>query len=575
MSEPNGLTSADRVAVVALIVSLVALVATTGQLLQQYFATADGYRRCQESVMGDWGKKTRLRWRWRQFRFETLYSTPVISMADISIFFVEPPRQLVILGMEDTNGKENDNGVPIFKPSNMSSNRQLSDELVSWLSLLEQMNETTRLSMEPLKTQTDSFPGVAPQAIEFDLRRFPVLKMAERSWDFQPPDVLRPLAKTTLSTIAVMARRMGMRWKVFRPEEGIMYAEGNGHLLTSTLVRTLGLVMQYSHQGMTGSYYLNTALGFAGHRGEEVYIPTPASDSLGSGVVRGDETLSVPDFTLNTQEEIGDALNMLDTRGECRVALKDLLRENPTFKFPVGDLVALTMSPMCHVNRALSESLIQIPAPSDNVGGLTTNPLGRQAFKEGLRGYLQNSSFDRSRETESFTALWVLAQLERLCTEANEASDFVFFQPEEQWLVRRPTSLIAFALGLVSQCTAHFSALEREMPNFRYTELVAMHLKYCIFGLGSIKTTSKVKHFRSSDETQVQVQVQEYFDRLSILRNSFDVTLWQGWSDEKQAEEAWMVMMLKAFAWGVCHFMVPGERVPVSYYGSALPVWLS
>lgn len=62
MSQLDASSNSERIAVVALVVSLVALVATTGQLLQQYFSTADGYRRCQESVMEDWGKKTMLRW---------------------------------------------------------------------------------------------------------------------------------------------------------------------------------------------------------------------------------------------------------------------------------------------------------------------------------------------------------------------------------------------------------------------------------------------------------------------------------------------------------------------------------
>lgn len=63
---------------VALAVALVALVTSLGQLLGQYFSTADGYRRCQSSVMGPWAKYTRLSWRWRQFRFETYFTTPQI-----------------------------------------------------------------------------------------------------------------------------------------------------------------------------------------------------------------------------------------------------------------------------------------------------------------------------------------------------------------------------------------------------------------------------------------------------------------------------------------------------------------
>ena len=67
------------ISVIALTISLVALVITSGQLLGQYFATADGYRRCQSSVMGPWARFTRLSWRWRQFRFETYFTTPQIT----------------------------------------------------------------------------------------------------------------------------------------------------------------------------------------------------------------------------------------------------------------------------------------------------------------------------------------------------------------------------------------------------------------------------------------------------------------------------------------------------------------
>jgi hypothetical protein len=71
----------DPTALTALIISLTALVATSAQLLQQYFATADGYRKCLPEVMGDdWGSKTRKRMRWRELRYETLYYVPSFSI---------------------------------------------------------------------------------------------------------------------------------------------------------------------------------------------------------------------------------------------------------------------------------------------------------------------------------------------------------------------------------------------------------------------------------------------------------------------------------------------------------------
>ena len=83
MASTNAL---DPVALTALIVSLVALTVALGQLLGQYFATADGHRRCQSSVMGPWSKHTKLRWRWQEFRFETLYAVPKIGYTNVAYF---------------------------------------------------------------------------------------------------------------------------------------------------------------------------------------------------------------------------------------------------------------------------------------------------------------------------------------------------------------------------------------------------------------------------------------------------------------------------------------------------------
>jgi hypothetical protein len=72
----------SRVSLLALIVALLALVIALGQLVQQIFGTADGYRRCQKSVIGPWAKYTKLQWRWSQFRFETKFATPDIRLKD-------------------------------------------------------------------------------------------------------------------------------------------------------------------------------------------------------------------------------------------------------------------------------------------------------------------------------------------------------------------------------------------------------------------------------------------------------------------------------------------------------------
>ena len=49
-----GQSASDIVSLVSLIISLVAFATTVLQVLQQYLASADGYRRCAPSVIGPW-----------------------------------------------------------------------------------------------------------------------------------------------------------------------------------------------------------------------------------------------------------------------------------------------------------------------------------------------------------------------------------------------------------------------------------------------------------------------------------------------------------------------------------------
>jgi hypothetical protein len=115
--------------------------------------------------------------------------------------------------------------------------------MVCWIPLLHWLHESTAISLN-LAYLTEEVTFQPPHRI-----RLPAIVFRELSWDFLPPDVVRPLAKTTLSDIAVIARRMGMKWKDFRPSDGILRAEGHSHTITSTVVRSLGIVLQYSYTG--------------------------------------------------------------------------------------------------------------------------------------------------------------------------------------------------------------------------------------------------------------------------------------------------------------------------------------
>ena len=202
--------------------------------------------------MGGWAQKTRLRWRWREFRFETLYTTPEITLTSADLLSFRRKDHVLITGSADSR----------LRTLSSYSRLSHSHEMVSWIPLLSSIHECT-----------------ASYVVVGGLR-LPGLLFHERSWDFQLPDVVRPLANTSVGAIAILARRMGMRWKDFRPVDGVMRAEGNDKIITTTLVRSLGTVMQYIDA--PSGRHLSTG------KVPKVYIPTREADSWGFGIIQPD-----------------------------------------------------------------------------------------------------------------------------------------------------------------------------------------------------------------------------------------------------------------------------------------------
>ena len=68
-----------------------------------------------------------------------------------------------------------------------------------------------------------------------------------------PPDIVRPVSSTTLGYLITMAYRLDMTWSNFRPDEGKMRASGSGRSFSTSIVRGMGLVVEYSGDAFQGS----------------------------------------------------------------------------------------------------------------------------------------------------------------------------------------------------------------------------------------------------------------------------------------------------------------------------------
>ncbi|TVY50192.1 hypothetical protein LCER1_G007534 [Lachnellula cervina] len=529
-------TADVSIAATALAIALVAFVTALGQLLQQYFATADGYRRCQRSVMGEWATRTRLRWRWREFRFETLYTTPEIFMTSTG---PDRPDQVLI------EGEANSRAVTLAPyPRTSPQGTRNINETVCWVTFLHQLH------MLGARNGLCDTPGIS----------LPALCFQERSWDFQLPDVVRPLAVCTVSDIAIMARRLGMRWKDFRPYDGSLKAEGHFHVMTSTNVRSLGILLQYSY---TRNEIWRPALRSGLLRGytkqkEERYIPSTGADLFGFGFISGNAGIHIPRFTIGTQDEIVTSLGLLDETGKSAIHIREILHRYPGFYPPTGDLVAMTMEMV----RLRGRSHVQVPAPSGNMHGFSTSPKGRQAFRLCLEQFVTEGNNKFGPQT---------AVVLSACKHLSETW--------KEWETERFDSAEAPDIS-DRLMPAYLDAVHEQFDNLKqwiiiqkgpiYRNVLGAHIRRAIIYKDNDKAVfANWKTLNPNYEADVK----EYFRLWPYILTDLPSGEYEDY-DEKALCDIWIVMLFRACCWGACHFFVPGERVPSEYYGSQLPVYI-
>lgn len=416
--------SDNNLAISALAVALAALTVALGQILGQYFATADGYRRCQASVMGPLANKTRLRWRWSQFRFETFYTTPTIMLLPYTkgrkLPGLEPPplsidhpdhthralrmstfsprstsptnsiaqsprpnqpsAQSLILPaifILDGAGSRPDNALtPILQ------HLQHSDEMVCWIPFLQSLHQH---EIELAKFGCYDISQAMTPLIK------PAVTFQERSWDFMSPEIVRPFAVTNVSHIAVMARRLGMIWTDFRPEDGILRAEGNGHVLSSTSIRSIGMILQY----MNIKPYPRKLSQ------ESLFVPSRDADKMGFGILPGFDKLGIPSFRMGTISEVYASMNIMDKSHQASQKIKNVRGIEPSCTFGFSDLIPLA-APMI---RLRGSTIVRLPIPTEYHAGLTLHKEGFVVFHNRLKEYIANSN-----RVESSEIKWVLVR---------------------------------------------------------------------------------------------------------------------------------------------------------------------
>lgn len=373
---------ATLVALIALLVSLIALLVALLQLLQNSALTAEGWRQCNATNLGQWSVFSRRKWLWSELRCEVKFTTPTLRIIDTSDLYREyrpgglsfatsayvksrteehfgrlifdqgskfdrPESNIAraashILGFgtlpsnieegwadirlihAGTSFKDSfwhrQAALPQLKSFFLSCRRwtrgyhfryrsrqvwyrSRDRNAVTWDTLLR---EIYKLQLDTMRSRSAIENGKLHVFRETDLQRslpshygrdgrtaekrllredetILTLDLHRQSWDFVPPDVVRPLARSTITTMVILARRLGMEWKTFDISTELFRAEGKGCTLSASRVRGLGIVFRFDSSGRPC---------------EQQPLCTAAADMAYFGILPGDSRLGISDYTL-------------------------------------------------------------------------------------------------------------------------------------------------------------------------------------------------------------------------------------------------------------------------------------
>jgi hypothetical protein len=247
------------ISIVALVVSLIALIGTFLQVAQQYLTSAAGYSNCREKVMGQWHETKQRNFRWKQLRYEVEFESPVIFVAppknknspikDVSPQLLDgkPVKLLPTRALLRRDGKRDSEE----HGSKAKRVHTADNERATWVTLLAEIQS---MEEESQKWQEDEYTNNGPSCqtpIKFMEHHTLAVAIVpkKRTWDTMPSTFKKPYATTTIAHLIEIVAILGLHWKEFDRKTDRYRAEGNGYMLTGNLVHDLGLLFTFQIDG--------------------------------------------------------------------------------------------------------------------------------------------------------------------------------------------------------------------------------------------------------------------------------------------------------------------------------------
>ncbi|KAL8707024.1 MAG: hypothetical protein Q9225_007876 [Loekoesia sp. 1 TL-2023] len=407
--------------------------------------------------------------------------------------------------------------------------------------------------------------------------RRPACRSVQKSWDFMAPELVRPLAVTYVGDIAVIVQRLGMKWQAFRPEEGEMRAEGNGHIIYSTLVRSIGPILHYAHEltrDMVLDKYKKNWLGNSQPSKlippELLFIPTSEVDMMRFGMLPCyEDFMHRKYYAMGTIDEVSATLDLLDPSGSASQKVQDNRRFVSTSTFGFSDLISMAAP----ILRQKGSTRIRLPVPTEHCTGLTSHKEGFVIFRQRLGEYFHDKGNEASPQI-----LWVLQNYDSLKTTYPNWEEGTDEGVCENHL---KLPFLDKVHGVWNQTTEYFQQLHTSDEfNFQYAKLVAYHIKHAVNfwheAHERIRDGGERDHHGLRDWLAEGMHL--YWDYLPRIVG--EIALRYRIPDSV-IREAWIMLMFRASCWSRCHYMCRAEerfpdsaRLPSRYWSSKLPVYL-
>ena len=523
--------------------------------------------------MGGWAKLTRRRFRWSELRFETLYTTPTFSVASYrQNFLIDVPGTTFVPGATFVDGTTSS------REKCYLTNDFANADTVSWVQMLAALQADACALMQAMnRPRSQAFhPEPSPLCLSM-----PVVWPVQNSWDFVPPDVVRPLARSTICEVAILVRRLGMQWKEFDPSEGILKAEGQGYTLSSTTIRAIGTILQFASnkriiQDPLGKHFVSSNHNDSSYS----YIPNQAVDMMGFGILQGCAKLYLPEYRIGTEADVMTLLrDVVDPSRKAYGVVKAILISNPGWTPGISDIIG-SAAPMMRIRHT---DIVRVPQPAGFVGERLTACI--VVFYNRLRDLI--SDRDRNGTPMSQQTKSILHQCEELKSrygamweDSNPYDEIINCYPIDYLddIHDRHDGTTNYFIDLRKRYSPHLSTSQESAGyGFRYSDLIYSHVTHAVGyypeALQRINASpSKARdNYGLRDAAWIVEGGHIYFDNIpKVIESMRD----RGFDNPGVVEEAWLTMMFRAFLWNRSHSMVDGPRVPSTHWGSELPVYI-